>query len=195
MGGSHVEKMDDEAIQEIVWAWRKAHPRTKALWYDVEAAAKAAIRERGISTEVRELLRFDVIKDGDSRDWLRMRLPSGRYLCYLRPQIDEDSGQILYEGMNQYTRKWSVLETYGGKLVENAVQAIARDVFFSGMRRAMVHDYFVVLRVHDELVCEVPDEPEYTHEKLAEFMSTNPSWAAGLPLSAAGFTTYRYRKE
>lgn len=195
MGGKVFDAMDDEAIQEIVWAWRKAHPRTKALWYDVEAAAKAAIREPGEQFEVRELLRFNVTEDSNGRDWLRMRLPSGRYLCYLRPRIDDDSGQILYEGMNQYTRKWSVLETYGGKLVENAVQAIARDVFFSGMRRAMVHDYFVVLRVHDELVCEVPDEPQYTHEKLAEFMSTNPSWAAGLPLSAAGFTTYRYRKE
>lgn len=78
---------------------------------------------------------------------------------------------------------------------ENAVQAIARDVFFSGMVRAMEAGYFVVLRVHDELVCEVPDSPGYTSDALAEFMATNPSWAHGLPLAAAGFETYRYRKD
>lgn len=223
MGGAVFNAMGDGQIQDIVYAWRAAHPRTKSLWYDIENAAKAAIRNPGDSFDVRGMLRFDVRRDGCGRPWLRMRLPSGRYLCYLRPQIDGDgdcsecagtgevngevcracvgtgrntgSGQILYEGMNQYTRQWSVLETYGGKLTENAVQAIARDVFFSGMVRAMEAGYFVVLRVHDELVCEVPDSPDYTSDALAEFMATNPSWAHGLPLAAAGFETHRYRKE
>lgn len=223
MGGAVFNAMEDGQIQDIVYAWRAAHPRTKSLWYDIENAAKAAIRNPGDSFDVRGMLRFDVRRDGCGRPWLRMRLPSGRYLCYLRPQIDGDgdcsecagagemngevcracvgtgrntgSGQILYEGMNQYTRQWSVLETYGGKLTENAVQAIARDVFFSGMVRAMEAGYFVVLRVHDELVCEVPDNPDYTSDALAEFMATNPIWAHGLPLAAAGFETYRYRKD
>lgn len=105
------------------------------------------------------------------------------------------TGQILYEGMNQYTRKWEWLETYYGKLVENIVQAVARDVFFAGMVRAEAAGYRVVLRVHDELVCEVPDTPDFTHKDLAGFMATNPSWTLGLPLSAAGFEAYRYRKE
>jgi DNA polymerase len=78
---------------------------------------------------------------------------------------------------------------------ENAVQAIARDVFMSGLRRAEEHDYPVVLRVHDELVCEVPDSSGYTHEVLANLMGANPGWAIGLPLAAAGFETLRYRKE
>ena len=195
MGGKVFDAMDDETIEEIVHAWRRAHPRTKALWYDIERAAKSAIREPGESFDVRNLLRFDVTDDAEGRMWLRMRLPSGRYLCYLKPRIEPDSGKILYEGMNQYTRQWSVLETYGGKLTENAVQAIARDVFFSGMQRAMLDGYFVVLRVHDELVCEVPDTDAFTSAGLAAHMSKNPGWALGLPLSAAGFETYRYRKE
>jgi DNA polymerase len=97
--------------------------------------------------------------------------------------------------MNQYTRKWERLDTYGGKLVENAVQAIARDVFMIGMLRAEEAGYSVCIRVHDELVCETPDAPAYTSEGLAALMSTNPSWSVGLPLAAAGFTSYRYRKD
>ena len=77
---------------------------------------------------------------------------------------------------------------------ENVVQAIARDVFMAGLRRAILSGYPVVLRVHDELVCEVPDDPAYTHDRLAEFMAVNPGWTAGLPLAAEGFTCYRYRK-
>jgi DNA polymerase len=106
-----------------------------------------------------------------------------------------DSGSLSYEGINQYTRKWERLDTYGGKLVENAVQAIARDVFMSGMLRAEEAGYSVCIRVHDELVCETPDEPAYTSEGLAAIMSTNPSWSAGLPLAAAGFEALRYRKD
>ena len=78
---------------------------------------------------------------------------------------------------------------------ENSVQAIARDVFFAGMRRAVLSGYDVVLRVHDELVCEVPDDPAYSHLRLAEMMSTNPGWSDGLPLAAAGFEAYRYKKD
>ena len=195
MGGPVFEAMDDEAIQAIVWAWRKEHPKTKSLWYDIEAAAKGAIENPGTVTEVRGgLLRFDVKVDTFDRSWLRMRLPSGRFLCYVDAKVDRDD-RITYSGVNQYTRKWQTLDTYGGKLTENAVQAIARDVFMTGMRRAEEHDYPVVLRVHDELVCEVPDHAGYTAEVLAGLMSTNPGWAIGLPLSAAGFETRRYRKE
>ena len=194
MGGDTFNAMDDEAIDEIVQAWRKAHPATKKLWYDVEGAVRCAVREPGDSFEVRGLLRIDTATGPDNVSYVRIRLPSGRYLCYRSMHINED-GQLVYEGINQYTRKWELLETYYGKLVENIVQAISRDVFMTGMRKAEEADYAVVLRVHDELVCEVPDEPRFTHEALAGFMADNPSWAVGLPLSAAGFSTLRYRKE
>lgn len=209
MGGDTFNAMDDDTIGEIVKAWRAAHPATKRLWYDVEGAVRSAVRanrETAYTThsplsivtspgcEVRGLLRVDTAKGPDDVDYVRIRLPSGRYLCYRNMHINAD-GQLVYEGINQFTRKWELLETYYGKLVENIVQAIARDVFMSGMRKAEEAGYCVVLRVHDELVCEVPDDPEYTHERLAEMMATNPSWSIGLPLAAAGFESYRYRKE
>jgi DNA polymerase len=75
------------------------------------------------------------------------------------------------------------------------VQAIARDVFMTGLRKAEEAGYPVVLRVHDELVCEVPDDPSFTDTALSAMMSTNPSWAIGLPLAAAGFEAHRYRKD
>ena len=192
MGGKVFDAMTDEAIQEIVTAWRKAHPRTRNLWYDMEAAARSAINNLGESFGDRII--FDVKPDAQGIAWLRMKLPSGRYLCYPRPEVS-DSGSLSYEGINQYTRKWQRLDTYGGKLVENAVQAIARDVFMSGMLRAEEAGYSVCIRVHDELVCETPDEPAYSSEGLAALMSTNPGWSVGLPLAAAGFEAYRYRKD
>jgi DNA polymerase bacteriophage-type len=194
MGGAVFDAMTDEAIQKIVTAWRKAHPRTKGLWYDMEAAAREAINNLGASFGVRDLITFDVKADTQGIAWLRMRLPSGRYLCYPSPEVSP-SGSITHDGMNQYTRKWERLDTYGGKLTENAVQAIARDVFMSGMLRAEIDGFEVCIRVHDELVCETPDNPTYTSDGLAALMSTNPSWSGGLPLSAAGFETKRYRKE
>jgi DNA polymerase len=238
MGGKVFDAMTDEAINEIVQAWRKAHPATVRLWYAVEGACRDAIRNPGESFEVRGLIRFDQVDGPDGVPYVRCRLPSGRYLCYRDMHIDEGrscpacngnsevmvgpvergemipalrtgrvcptcagsgrssgTGQILYEGLNQYTRKWELLDTYYGKLVENIVQAIARDVFMTGLRRAEEQGYPVVLRVHDELVCEVPDKPGFTHERLAGMMATSPSWSTGLPLAAAGFETRRYRKE
>jgi DNA polymerase len=194
MGGKVFDDMSDEAIGAIVQAWRKAHPATTRFWYNVEGACRSAIRSPGESFDVRGLIRFDQADGPDGVPYIRCRLPSGRYLCYRNMHISE-TGSILYEGMNQYTRKWELLETYYGKLVENIVQAVARDVFMTGMRRAELSGYPVVLRVHDELVCEVPDVPEFTHERLADMMATNPSWSTGLPLAAAGFEALRYRKE
>jgi len=121
-------------------------------------------------------------------------LPSGRYVCYFRPSIGSD-GRLFYEGVDQFTRQWKQIDTYGGKLVENLVQATARDVFMHGMRLAEDKGYPVCIRVHDELVCETPDTDEWTAEGLSALMATNPSWSTGLPLAAAGFESYRYRKD
>lgn len=228
MGGPVFEAMDDATIKEIVKSWRKAHPRTVAFWYDLERACKAAIRSPGESFAVRDMAVFDVMPDQTGRKWLRMRLPSGRYLCYPDPAVEQEicercdgdgeipfvhegverimkcphcggSGtqgweQIYYSGVNRYTRKWSRISTYGGKLAENWTQAVSRDVFFSGMKRAYNAGYRIVLRVHDELVTEVPIDGELSWQGLAKCMATNPSWTAGLPLNADGFDALRYRK-
>lgn len=216
-------------IKIIVDAWRAAHPSVVNLWYDIDRAAKAAIRNPGERFEVRGL-QFDIARHGC--DWLRIRLPSGRYLSYPRPSVGEtcptcrgdghlleggfaedniptarrvicpecygdgvlNGNQIFYDGVNQYTRKWARLETYGGKFVENITQAVARDVFMGGLRRAMKGGYPVVLRVHDELGCEVPDTLDFTAEGLSALMTAGETWTAGLPLAAAGHEMYRYAK-
>lgn len=115
MGGDVFNAMDDDAIGEIVQAWRKAHPATKRLWYDAEGAVRSAVRNPGESFDVRGLLRVDSAKGPDDVEYVRIRLPSGRYLCYRNMHMD-DAGKLLYEGVNQYTRKWELLETYYGKL-------------------------------------------------------------------------------
>lgn len=187
MGGPAVAAMTDEEIQPLVTAWRTAHPNVVKLWYGVEAAAKTAIRKPD-DIAFYDMLQFDM-KD----DWLRIKLPSGRFLSYRNAKIEE--GRITFEGVNQFTKKWERIETYGGKLVENIVQAVARDVFMTGMVGAEEHGYEVCIRVHDELITEVPDTPEYNVPQLASIMATNPSWAVGLPLAAAGFETHRYKKD
>ena len=182
-----IEKEEEEVLS-IVKAWRKAHPRVVSLWYDVEYAARQVLREPDAKRKVRDLM-IDV-EDG----WLRIRLPSGRYLCY--PDAREnDEDKITYSGVNQYTRKWETLETYGGKLVENIVQATARDVLAHGMALAEKAGYEICLHVHDELITETPDDPAYSAEGLSALMAKGPGWSLGLPLAAAGFECNRYRKD
>jgi DNA polymerase bacteriophage-type len=187
MGGPAVAAMKDEDIQPLVNAWRKSHPNVVKLWHGVEKAAKEAIDKPD------ELSHFDKLQFDMKDGWLRIRLPSDRYLSYPKAEIED--GRITFDGTNQYTRKWERIETYGGKLVENIVQAVARDVFMTGMVGAEQHDYGVCIRVHDELITEVPDTSDYTVDQLASIMATKPSWATGLPLAAAGFETYRYKKD
>ena len=187
MAGLYGIELPDWRVKELVEAWRKAHSATKGFWKLTEEAARLALATPGKAYTAGKLV-FRV--DGT---WLRVGLPSSRYLCYPNAAID-DAGKLSYEGTDQYTRKWTRLDTYGGKLVENATQAAARDILTCGMRHAEAAGYPIVLHVHDELLCETPDSPEYTHEGLAKLMSTGPQWAVGLPLAAAGFETKRYRK-
>lgn len=193
MGGAAVDNMSDDAILTIVRAWRDANPNTRNFWYDMERAARAAITNPDKAYMVRSI-QFEMRKDPNGTPWLLMRKPSGRFICYRNPETSEDS-EITYEGTNQYTRKWERLKTYGGKFAEQATQSTARDIFKIGSLRAEEAGYRIVLPVHDELVCEVPDSPEWSAEELAEIMARPVSWAAGLPLAAAGFETTRYRKD
>lgn len=168
--------------------WRGGHPETEALWGETEAAVRRATLNPGQTVTCR---RLKVRRDGA---WLRIRLPSGRFLCYPAPQVD-DKEQFSYMGVNQYSRKWSRIKSYGGKLVENVTQAAARDVLAASMPHVEAAGYEIVLTVHDEIITEAPDSPEYNAEHLAQLMSTNPPWADGLPLAAAGFEAHRYRKD
>jgi DNA polymerase len=176
------------ACEILKRAWRDAHPMTSALWKAAGDSVRAAIANPGESFAIGQHLKAR--RDGA---WLRIRLPSGRYLCYINPKVEDD--QITYFGINQYTRQWGPIKTYGGKLVENATQAFARDILAYNMPAVEAAGYEIVLSVHDELLTETPDSPEYNHEKLSEMMAAAPSWAKGIPLAAAGFECERYRKD
>ncbi|OKP02582.1 DNA polymerase [Xenorhabdus eapokensis] len=167
--------------------WRNAHIATVPFWYELEEAVKRAISSPNVTIPCRKLR---VRRDGA---WLRVVLPSGRAVCYPSPRLDD--GQISYMGTNPYSRKWQRLKTYGGKLVENATQAAARDILAGNMPRISYAGYDIVLTVHDEVLTEAPDTPDYSHEHLSSLLATNPDWAPDLPLSAGGFEAYRYRKE
>lgn len=167
--------------------WRRAHPATVDLWKGLSEGAKEAIQNPG---KVVVYGRFKMQRTGQ---WFRILMPSGRALCYPYPQVDE-KGQISFMGNNMYTRKWERIKTHGGKLVENVVQAGARDVFKHGELRAYEAGYHAVFPVHDELVVEVPNTEEYSVDGLIDAMTIVPPWCEGLPLAAGGFEATRYRK-
>jgi DNA polymerase len=177
------------ACEILKRAWRDAHPNTTALWKAAGDSVRAAIANPGESFAIGEHLKAR--RDGA---WLRIRLPSGRYLCYINPKV-EDDGQITYFGVSQYTRQWGAIKTYGGKLIENCTQAFARDILAYNMKQIDGMGYEIVLSVHDELLTETPDTRSYSHEILSDLMADPPPWAQGIPLAAAGFETYRYRKD
>lgn len=167
--------------------WRNAHPMTVKLWDEVKQGFVKATRNPGVTYSYRGL-KFR--RDGA---WLRIQIPSGRCLCYPHPEVD-DNGQCSYMGVNQFSRKWCRIKTHGGKLVENITQSNSRDVLFDRMAAIEDAGYAIRMRVHDELITTAPDTDEYSSDELARLMSINPDWATGLPLAAAGFESYRYRK-
>lgn len=177
------------ACEILKRAWRDAHTNTEALWKMAGEAVRSAIRHPGETFPIG--LHLKARRDGA---WLRIRLPSGRYLCYINPSVDDD-GQITYFGVNQYTRQWGRIKTYGGKLVENCTQGFALDVMAHNMPAIEKRGYEIVLSVHDELPTEAPDTDEFCSEELSALLSTVPPWASGIPLAAAGFEAYRYRKD
>jgi DNA polymerase len=166
--------------------WRNAHTAISPYWKELEESAVAAINQPGKTIPAGKLR---LRRDGA---WLRMVLPSGRALCYASPRAED--GKVSYMGVNQYSRKWSRLKTYGGKLFENATQAVARDVMAANMP-AIEEYYDIVLSVHDELITEAPDAPDYNTDHLSSLLATPPAWALDMPLAAGGFEAYRYRKE
>lgn len=181
--------VDDERADELKVAWRLAHPRIKDMWYDVENKAACAIRTPN-TIQIAGKLKFKCAKVG-ALNYMFMQLPSGRVLCYAQPSLVE--GSITYMGINQYSRKWERLETYGGKLVENATQALARDVMAYNMPDIEAHGFEIVGSVHDEIITLVNGN-KLTGEQLADLMAVVPPWAEGMPLAAEGYTAERYRK-
>lgn len=174
--------------------WREAQPSIVQMWSRLEDTARHILRDNRVN-----MLGIGMGGPGTfyfSRDgaWLRIILPSGRSLCYASPNVDAN-GKITYMGIDQYSRKWVRISTYGGKLFENIVQAVARDVMAFGMVRAEAQGYQIVLTVHDELITETPNTSDFNANGLSAQMRCRSLWAEGLPLAATGYESKRYRKE
>ncbi|USR79856.1 DNA polymerase [Arcanobacterium pinnipediorum] len=180
----------EHELKPIVDAWRAANPHIVQLWADVEEAAIAAITSR-------QPIRLRNLRFTLESGILFIELPSGRRLAYVQPRLGENrwgGTSITYTGTTT-ARKWGQLETYGGKLVENIVQAIARDLLVTGMHAVANAGHQIVLHVHDEIVIDEPTDSGFTVSDACKLMSTLPAWAEGLPLDADGYECDYYRKD
>lgn len=182
--------LTEDEMQDIVTQWRQASPTIPKLWRDTETTAKRALENPGRTFGCQQGVKYR--KDADA---LRCRLPSGRILTYWGARIEDykDRPSIVFMGQNQTTKKWEKTETWGGKLTENIVQALARDCLAVAMVRLADEGYNTVFSVHDELICEAPLGSRW--QDMAEIMGRPIDWAPGLLLSADGYETRFYRKD
>lgn len=191
MGGEKMGLSESE-MQEIVNNWRKANPAIVKLWDDVQSAAISCI-EKKESVTLQHGITFSIRLGA-----LMISLPSGRCLSYPRPYIGENrfgSKSICYEGLSQTTKQWGRQETYGGKLVENIVQAIARDCLAVTIMRLEAKGYPIVFHVHDEVIIEARTDGSQTLEEVEEIFRQPIPWAKELPLKGAGYVTNYYLKD
>lgn len=174
------------ACDTVKRAWRKANSGIEACWHKTfDACSEACYSGHAV-----ELPRGCVVDT--YKDFLRIRLPSGRYLCYCRPEFDDGDMYFLGIGRNH---KWGKRNAHAGQIVENIIQAIACDLLTNALVKLEAHGYATVFTVHDEAICEVPDDPAFNVDQMKRLMCALPDWGAGLPLAAAGFEAKRYRKD
>jgi DNA polymerase len=194
MGGEKMGLSDLE-MKELVRLWRKVNPKVVRLWNDMNECSIEAVINTGqrIETGYRGVA---FLSDGII---LKMILPSGRVISYFEPHIKENrfgSACVRYKNIDQKTKKWCDTETYGGKLVENAVQAISRDVLVYSMQNLTDNGFEINMHVHDEVICEVPeDDGEAYLETMENIMKQDIPWAPDLILGAAGYVTKYYKKD
>lgn len=188
MGAVEMGVPEDE-LQGLINDWRNANPHIVKLWTEVGNTAMKAIKEKTIVSLGKLVFMYE-------RGILFIRLPSGRRLSYIKPRIGTNrfgGDSITYMGVGA-SKKWERLETFGGKLVENIVQAIARDLLASAMMNVANAGYNIVFHVHDEIIAEAPDG-QGSVDEMCMLMSINPDWADGIPLSADGYECEYYRKD
>ncbi|MEG2096525.1 MAG: DNA polymerase [Pseudoflavonifractor sp.] len=181
----------EEELDGIVKRWRKANPHIVRYWYDVEAAAIRAVQGERVALP-------HGVKFFCEGGYLFIQLPSGRRLAYYQPRLEPepkfDKMGITYSGVNQETKAFGRRKTYGGMLVENIVQATARDCLRDAMRALWAAGYETVMHVHDEVILDTPIGQGSLEDALA-IMTKTPAWAIGLPLNAAGFESDFYMKD
>lgn len=186
-----------EQAKEIVDGYRATHPRVKQFWYDAENACMAAVMNPGVKQVFGGKRNLKAIVAGS---YLYIILPSGRPLMYAAPNIQprmtpwgEMKDALHFWGVDPFTKQWGELSAYGGLLVENIVQAVARDLMAEAMLRLEAAGYPPVLSVHDEVVAEVPEGRGDVGE-FERLMSEVPTWGEGCPVAAEGWKGFRYRK-
>lgn len=189
MGALNMGLSEDD-LQPLVNTWRITNPKIIKFWKDVENACYSALE--GYPTNLNHGLHFSV-----SNGILFITLPCGRKLAYVKPCVGENrfGGKSLkYMGVNQTTRKWEYIDTFGGKLVENITQAVARDCLAYALQTIDSAGYNINFHVHDEIIVEVP-KGQSSVEELCGLMGQVPPWAKGLPLRADGYACEYYKKE
>jgi DNA polymerase len=178
--------LDADKADEVKWSWRESNPEIVRMWDAVQSAAIQAVLQPG-TTQQANRLAFRVVGD-----YLYMRLPSGRKLAYFKPQIKNE--ELRYWGIDTYTRQWSLCKTYGGKLVQNAAEGIARDLMVAGMFNLYRAGIYPMLgTVHDEIITE-PKEGKGSVKEVEDLMTRPLPWAKGLPVVAVGERCKRYKK-
>ena len=178
--------LKEEELPEIIDSWREANPKIVQYWWDVEKAAMTAYKT-GERSEIGKI----AFEFWSGTLW--MVLPSGRRLAYVKPRTQPNRFgrmSLTYEGVGQ-NHKWSRQETYSERLVENATQAIARDILAEAMARMEDYGLSIVGHVHDEVIIEAPIG-KYKVDEVCKLMAIKPDWCEGLPLSAAGYLAPAY---
>lgn len=195
MGGESMGLSDTE-MANIVEKWRLKSPQIVKLWKSVEAYAIRAISRPNTKYTLTAFKNLEFQYDGRV---LTIKLPSGRKLFYFQPRLQPNKwgkNAVQYKGIDQKTRKWTWIDSYGGKFTENIIQAIARDILAYSMKQMTDADYRIVMHVHDESVSEVLiDNAEQDLKNIEALMGTPVPWAEGLPLAAEGYITPFYKKD
>jgi DNA polymerase len=197
MGGEAMGLSDVE-MMHCVRAWRNVNSKIVELWSELETCAFEAVRYHRKVIGTPQNLVFDC--DGE---YFTIQLPSGRKLFYNKPLIKEKQVNrrvtpvLYYTGMNQETKVWAQVDTYGGKMTENIVQATARDLLGYAMLNLSKNNFDITMHVHDEAIAEIPDDGRAKEwlQKMVQIMCIAPEWASDIPLNAAGFTSKYYKKD
>ncbi|MDP4145370.1 MAG: DNA polymerase [Bacillota bacterium] len=186
----------EEELPDIVKRWRASNKRIVDLWYSIENAALGVMR-KGQAVGIKGLIIAREIDFNNNQDFLTIKLPSERKLFYAKPflQTNEMGREALYyRGINQETKKWENIPTYGGKLTENIIQAIARDCLAESLKRLEVAGYQTIMHIHDECVLDVPKD-KADLKAVTDIMGYPIAWAPGLLLRADGYSTLFYKKD
>ena len=184
--------LSEEELPDIVKRWRGSNRRIVDFWYQAERHALETVRY-GVQSSLPCGVSFE-----RDEDYLMIRLLSGRRLYYYKPEIRQNElgrEAIHFQGVDQKTRKWASLSTYGGKLVENIVQATSRDLLANALVNLQFGGYATSFHIHDEVVLEAPEGSGQSLGEAIRLMCRLPCWAEGLPLEADGFEAYYYKKD